>query len=108
MSREAPNRLECCRPFLRYTGPPELYRWTHSNFCSVTPRRELDDVELDQAVPVPNRTYYPENEQRRHQRTAERDLDSSGCPVHNGFKPWRDCPGCAAEVDAVKEAVRDV
>lgn len=105
---QAPNRLDCCRPFLRYTGPPEFYRWTHSNFCSVSPRLELDTVELDIAVPVPTPAYYSDNEQRLHQRRAEADLDRSGCPAHGGFKPWRDCPGCASEVLATKERLRDV
>jgi hypothetical protein len=97
----APNRLECCRPFLAYCGPPQFYRWQHSAFCPKSPHAVLDIVELDIAVPVPAK--YPDAEQERHQEQAIRDLDSDGCPVHNGYKPWRDCPGCAAEVQAFKE-----
>jgi hypothetical protein len=107
LARSAPNRLDCCRPFLKWVGPPKRYEWVHSpKFCTVSPGEGLSEAELDIAAPRPvsaASTRYSEAEQARHEATAHADLDESGCPAHGFFKPWRDCPECNAWVQAFKE-----
>jgi hypothetical protein len=103
LARSAPNRLDCCRPYLKYVGPPQRYDWVHSKFCSEAAGALLTGAELDIAVPKPKPAYYSDAEQERHEATAHADLDESGCPAHGWFKPWQDCPECAAWVQAFKE-----
>jgi hypothetical protein len=105
VARSAPNRLDCCRPFLKWVGPPERYGWVHSKTCEWAAGKPLTETELDTAVPRPEPTaaYYSDKEQERHAAMAHADLDESGCPAHGFFKPWRDCPGCNAWVQAFKE-----
>lgn len=88
--------LPCCEPY--YSPFPSGHHWAHSESCPKEPGQKVKETEW-----IWTNDPYPEVEQERHETQAKADLDESGCPVHNGFKPWQDCPGCASQIQQFKE-----
>lgn len=83
-----------------YVAFPSGYAWAHSLGCERRVGLKVEPEEWRWSDED-----YPVQEQERHERAARRDLDESGCPVHNGYGAgmpgeWANCPGCRAELEA--------
>jgi len=81
--------LACCEPTYAYSA----LRWEHASSCQKRPQQRVFGDEW-----IWTSEAYPYEEQERHEAQARADLNESGCPVHNGFQPWDECPGCEAQI----------
>ena len=89
MSRSAPARLDCCRPWLKWDGPPKFFVWSHSlHYCERSPGVPLTEEELDRAVP---RGAYPIHEQDQDEARRLADWGCSACGVTQ-LPHTEDCP----------------